>query len=72
MAEILPICLLSVLSLEPNAIFGIVGAGLVGVAPKACVLCDARVISACRSVEAVDVCLSRLRLVMRALLPVSG
>uniref|UniRef100_A0A915KB80 Uncharacterized protein n=1 Tax=Romanomermis culicivorax TaxID=13658 RepID=A0A915KB80_ROMCU len=69
MAEILPICSLSILSLEPDAIFGIMGAGLVGVAPKACGLCDVRAISACRSVEVVHVCLVGLRLMTRALLP---
>uniref|UniRef100_A0A915IX96 Uncharacterized protein n=1 Tax=Romanomermis culicivorax TaxID=13658 RepID=A0A915IX96_ROMCU len=52
-----------------DAIFGIMGAGLVGVAPKACGLCDVRAISACRSVEVVHVCLVGLRLMTRALLP---
>uniref|UniRef100_A0A915KTY8 Uncharacterized protein n=1 Tax=Romanomermis culicivorax TaxID=13658 RepID=A0A915KTY8_ROMCU len=70
--RILPVGSLSILSLEPNAIFSIVGAGLVGVAPKACGLGDARAVSACGWVEAVGVHLSGLRLVVRALLLVIG
>uniref|UniRef100_A0A915I5L4 Uncharacterized protein n=1 Tax=Romanomermis culicivorax TaxID=13658 RepID=A0A915I5L4_ROMCU len=71
-AEILPICSLSILSLEPDAILGIVDAGFVGITPKACGLRDAGGISACELVEAVCICLVRLRLMVRALLPITG
>uniref|UniRef100_A0A915I4C6 Uncharacterized protein n=1 Tax=Romanomermis culicivorax TaxID=13658 RepID=A0A915I4C6_ROMCU len=72
MVEILPIGLLSVLWLEPDAIFGIVGVGLMSVAPKAIRLCNAGVVSACRSVGTVGLSLSVLRLEGRALLPGIG
>uniref|UniRef100_A0A915K937 Uncharacterized protein n=1 Tax=Romanomermis culicivorax TaxID=13658 RepID=A0A915K937_ROMCU len=70
--EILSICSLSILSLQPDAIFGIVGAGLMSFAPKAWRLRNAGVVSACGSVKAVGVRFSRLRLVARALLPGIG
>uniref|UniRef100_A0A915KM12 Secreted protein n=1 Tax=Romanomermis culicivorax TaxID=13658 RepID=A0A915KM12_ROMCU len=51
--------------------WAVVGVGFVRIAPQACPLRNAGAISACRSVEAVSVRLSRLGLVVRALLPVT-
>uniref|UniRef100_A0A915HVW6 Uncharacterized protein n=1 Tax=Romanomermis culicivorax TaxID=13658 RepID=A0A915HVW6_ROMCU len=65
--EILPIGSLSTLSLEPDAIFGIVGAELVSIAPKACGLRDMGAVGACGLVKAVGISIPRLRLVVRAL-----
>uniref|UniRef100_A0A915HLX3 Uncharacterized protein n=1 Tax=Romanomermis culicivorax TaxID=13658 RepID=A0A915HLX3_ROMCU len=67
--EILPISSLSILLLEPDPTFGIMGGGLMSVAPKACPLHDAGAFAASGLVKAVGISVFRLRLVVRALWP---
>uniref|UniRef100_A0A915HPD8 Uncharacterized protein n=1 Tax=Romanomermis culicivorax TaxID=13658 RepID=A0A915HPD8_ROMCU len=66
---LLPSHLLSILPFEPDTIFCVVGAGFVGVTPKASGLHDAKAVSACRWVEMICVLFPNLGLKARALLP---